>query len=168
MLSHQLVSGLADEEWKEKMLAEADTLNSLSKKFDRLLCIETVGKSAPQLTPGQPQANSKSAAARSAYKREKLSAKDALNRQSTQQCDYCGRSPHDRKDCPASRKTCSNCNKLGHFSAVCKSAKRNPSKSATAQAEVPQNLQPTDQQKPSMAICLTQYFRLGLEGGSFL
>ena len=67
MLSHQLVSGLADEEWKEKMLAEADTLNSLSKKFDRLVCIETVGKCAPQLTPGQLQANSKSAVARSAY-----------------------------------------------------------------------------------------------------
>ena len=171
MLSHQLVSGLADEEWKEKMLAEADTLNSLSKKFDRLVCIETVGKSAPQLTPGQLQDNSKSAVARSAYKSKKLSAKDAPNKQSTQQCDYCGLSPHNRKDCPASRKICSNCNKLGHFSAVCKSAKRNASKSATAQTEVPQNPQPTDQQQPSMAsaaTCPTQDFRLGLEGGSFL
>ena len=55
MLSHQLVSGLVDEEWKEKMLGEADTLNSLSKKFDRLLCMEVIGKSTPQLTNGKPQ-----------------------------------------------------------------------------------------------------------------
>ena len=68
MLCHQLVSGLVDEEWKEKMLSEADTLNSLSKKFDRLLCMEAVGKSTPKLANGQPQETSKSAASKSAYK----------------------------------------------------------------------------------------------------
>lgn len=172
MLSHQLVSGLADEEWKEKMLGEADTLNSLSKKFDRLLCIESVGKSTPQLTPGQLQATSKSAASKSAYKKSKNQfSNSATNKPSTQQCLYCGQPPHDRKDCPASRKVCNKCNKLGHFASVCQSSKQTASKSAPIQAETSQDLTPATQQQPSMtsaAVCPTQDFRLSLEGGSFL
>ena len=171
MLCHQLVSGLVDEEWKEKMLSEADTLNSLSKKFDRLLCMEAVGKSTPKLAHGQPQETSKSAASKSAYKKGKKVPKGTSNKQSPQQCDYCGQPPHERKDCPASGKTCNKCNKVGHFASVCQSTNQNPSKSATAQAEMPQSSQPINQQQPSMssaATCPNQDFRLGLEGGSFL
>ena len=39
------------------MLGEADSLTSLSKKFDRLLCLEAVGKNTPQL--GQDQLKEK-------------------------------------------------------------------------------------------------------------
>ena len=153
------------------MLGEADTLNSLSKKFDRLLCMEAVGKSTPKLANGQPQETSKSAASKSAYKKGKKVPKGAPNKQSPQQCDYCGQPPHERKDCPASGKTCNKCNKVGHFASVCQSTNQNPSKSATAQAEMPQTSQPINQQKPSMISAANypnQDFRLGLERGSSL
>ena len=38
-------------------------------------------------------------------------------------CGYCGRAgKHDRADCPAKDKTCSKCNKAGHFKIVCRSS----------------------------------------------
>ena len=72
------------------MLGEADTLNSLSKKFDRLLCMEAIGKSTPQLANGQPRETSKSAASKSAYKKGKNVPKGASNKQSPQQCVIVG------------------------------------------------------------------------------
>ena len=43
---------------------------------------------------------------------------------STSFCKWCGKDPHDRKDCPAIRSKCHNCMKTGHFSSVCQSEKK--------------------------------------------
>ena len=43
---------------------------------------------------------------------------------STSFCKWCGKDPHDRKDCPAIRSKCHNCKKTGHFSSVCQSKKK--------------------------------------------
>ncbi|QQP51889.1 Uncharacterized protein FKW44_013375, partial [Caligus rogercresseyi] len=39
------------------------------------------------------------------------------------QCKWCGKSPHNRKECPADGKGCSKCKKIGHFASVCQSSK---------------------------------------------
>lgn len=39
-------------------------------------------------------------------------------------CGNCGRSAHDRKDCPARKATCNFCKKQGHFAEVCRAKKR--------------------------------------------
>ncbi|XP_075535080.1 uncharacterized protein LOC142570595 [Dermacentor variabilis] len=36
-------------------------------------------------------------------------------------CDFCGRAPHRRSDCPARRSACNFCKKKGHFAEVCRS-----------------------------------------------
>nr|XP_050024392.1 uncharacterized protein K02A2.6-like [Dermacentor andersoni] len=38
-------------------------------------------------------------------------------------CEFCGRAPHRRSDCPARRSTCNFCKKKGHFAEVCRSRK---------------------------------------------
>ncbi|XP_072143386.1 uncharacterized protein [Dermacentor andersoni] len=35
-------------------------------------------------------------------------------------CEFCGRAPHRRSDCPARRSTCNFCKKKGHFAEVCR------------------------------------------------
>ena len=169
MLSHQLVSGLADEEWQAKMLAEADKLDSLNKKFDMLLSLEAVGKNTPQLG-GNQSGQSKSALAKSSYKKGKQqSQRNSSNRSQEQRCAYCGQGQHARRDCPASNESCRKCNKMGHFASVCQSSKKASAKTASAlQVEDPS--EPHNQQ-PSMtsaAFGSNQDFRLGLERGSFL
>nr|XP_050038007.1 uncharacterized protein K02A2.6-like [Dermacentor andersoni] len=38
-------------------------------------------------------------------------------------CEFCGRAPHRRSDCPARRSACNFCKKKGHFAEVCGSRK---------------------------------------------
>ncbi|XP_070378209.1 uncharacterized protein [Dermacentor albipictus] len=38
-------------------------------------------------------------------------------------CEFCGRAPHRRSDCPAHRSTCNFCKKKGHIAEVCRSRK---------------------------------------------
>ncbi|XP_064461585.1 uncharacterized protein K02A2.6-like [Ornithodoros turicata] len=39
-------------------------------------------------------------------------------------CDYCGRAPHARSECPARNSLCNFCRKKGHFADVCRSRRR--------------------------------------------
>ena len=43
-------------------------------------------------------------------------------------CYYCGRRHHRRADCPAKEVSCHSCEKVGHFSRVCKSKGKKPLK----------------------------------------
>ena len=53
-----------------------------------------------------------------------------------QTCYFCGNSRHPRNFCPARNKTCTYCQKVGHFSKVCLRAKTNKSKSTSASTHV--------------------------------
>ena len=69
MGSNQMVSGLCDKEHQTKLLAEATTLTTFQKKFDRLMSLETTDKSLPHLksdTNIPPLSNT--AASKSAYR----------------------------------------------------------------------------------------------------
>lgn len=44
----------------------------------------------------------------------------SVTQQKTTECQYCGRAPHDRRQCPARDKYCDNCRLKGHYAAVCR------------------------------------------------
>ncbi|XP_037515575.1 uncharacterized protein LOC119392011 [Rhipicephalus sanguineus] len=46
----------------------------------------------------------------------------------TSTCEFCGRAPQRRSDCPARRSTCNFCKKKGHFAEVCRSRKHQQNK----------------------------------------
>ena len=60
---------------------------------------------------------------RTAYNPASLPQRPASQqRPSFDRCGYCGKShPRGRNNCPASNARCDNCNKMGHFKAVCRS-----------------------------------------------
>ncbi|XP_037528548.1 uncharacterized protein LOC119405791 [Rhipicephalus sanguineus] len=43
-------------------------------------------------------------------------------------CEFCGRAPHRRSDCPARRSACNFCKEKGHFAEVCSSRKHQQNK----------------------------------------
>ena len=131
MICHQMVSGLNDQDNQAQLLSEADKLDTLEKKFERLLAMEAVSQCTPQLGPDMSN-QSKIAAQRSGYKRQ--GKKKPASPQSTWKCPGCGKTSHPgktnaREDCPAWGKQCSSCNKKNHFASVC----RNVSKAALAE-----------------------------------
>ena len=131
MICHQMVSGLNDQDNQAQLLSEAEKLDTLEKKFERLLAMEAVSQCTPQLGPDMLN-QSKIAAQRSGYKRQ--GKKKPASPQSTWKCPGCGKTSHPgktnaREDCPAWGKQCSSCNKKNHFASVC----RNVSKAALAE-----------------------------------
>ena len=138
MICHQMVSGLNDQDNQAQLLSEAEKLDTLEKKFERLLAMEAVSQCTPQLGPNMSN-QSKIAAQRSGYKRQgKKKPASPSPQQSTPKdnwkCPGCGKTSHPgktnaREDCPAWGKHCSSCNKKNHFASVC----RNVSKAALAE-----------------------------------
>ena len=138
MICHQMVSGLNDQDNQAQLLSEAEKLDTLEKKFERLLAMEAVSQCTPQLGPNMSN-QSKIAAQRSGYKRQgKKKPASPSHQQSTPKdnwkCPGCGKTSHPgktnaREDCPAWGKHCSSCNKKNHFASVC----RNVSKAALAE-----------------------------------
>lgn len=138
MICHQMVSGLNDQDNQAQLLSEAEKLDTLEKKFERLLAMEAVSQCTPQLGPDMSN-QSKIAAQRSGYKRQgKKKPASPSHQQSTPKdnwkCPGCGKTSHPgktnaREDCPAWGKQCSSCNKKNHFASVC----RNISKAALAE-----------------------------------
>ena len=47
-----------------------------------------------------------------------------------EKCQFCGKSFHERADCPARAAECRGCHKIGHFQKVCRSSKRQVESSA--------------------------------------
>ena len=138
MICHQMVSGLNDQDNQAQLLSEAEKLDTLEKKFERLLAMEAVSQCTPQLGPNMSN-QSKIAAQRSGYKRQgKKKPASPSPQQSTPKdnwkCPGCGKTSHPgktnaREDCPAWGKHCSSSNKKNHFASVC----RNVSKAALAE-----------------------------------
>ena len=189
MVAHQLVNGLQDRESQSKLLAEADTLNTLELKINKLLVLESVAQSTPYL--GTPPASTAKVAAQrsSAYKKNKQ-ASSRSQQQSTSAshpqecpqkpfdsrrfCQGCGQTRHQGKpilkrvECPAWGKICNHCKGPNHFEAACRSK---PARTAAA----PTSMEPstTGAEEPSRSMVTvagegSPVFRPGLEGGAFL
>ena len=116
MVSQRLIAGLANQEHQRRLLSEAGTLKTLNDKIERLRVLETTEESTNVL-----HGESKSAVAKSTYKRENSSQK-----KNGTKCKWCGRTSHpkgkplsDRKFCPALEKNCHKCNEKGHLANVC-------------------------------------------------
>ena len=150
MISGQMIAGLANMEHQSKILAEAAMLDSLQKKFDRLVSLETTDQSTSHLqtpiTTPKLSGPSESAAQRSQYQQQKQPKKPSLagkDSRSPLPCKGCGEVSHPpgksmaRKDCPAFNTICHNCRIRGHFGKVCRKPKdpqQNNSSSSAAQA----------------------------------
>ena len=185
MVSHQMVSGLTDPECQSKMLAEAEELNSFEKKFNRLLSMESVLQTTPQLNV-PPTTPSKIATQKSAYKKGKHPTKKTIQQEPTKknwQCFGCGMTSHpgkskDRINCPAWGKTCRSCNRANHFESVCRStAKKEKGTSRTAIAHeitnTPYDDNLSEEDTPSRSLAAscsneTQNFRLSPGNGGFI
>ena len=141
MVSQRLVGGLYNQEHQSKVLGEAIQLDTLNKKIERIVSLETTDEAADKIR--QPSAI---AAMRSSqYKKGKrvgfvLKSKEPqtsrkfkdrpLFKRRAPRCRGCGKSSHGpekqmlRTDCPAYDKKCSNCGKENHFAEVCEQRKR--------------------------------------------
>ena len=126
VIRFKLIAGLSDQEIKEDVLSVEDkTLDETVKAIEA----KESGKVARKAI-GNPMTPSKAAAIAEATPRQTLV------------CGYCGRSGHtsdisDReRSCPAWNKTCSKCDKRGHFAAVCKSKKKKTGQAGIVEGDV--------------------------------
>ena len=161
MITHQLVSGLRNQQHQSRILSEAPTFLTLAQKVGRLQCLESTEESTDLMRLGTP---SHSVAAKSSYKRGDFQSNGKKNR--GYPCRGCGKTYHEgkssaRKDCPAFNKTCSNCGIKGHFRAVCQKgpipSRSNP---ITEPEEITRNNIDTHEEDNTSFAFATQDFRL--------
>ena len=141
MVSQRLIGGLSNQEHQSKILGDATKLDTLNKKIERILSLETTDEAADKIR--QPSAIAAMRA--SQYKKERRVGfvkpdegrkqvrhfKDRSSfKRRTPRCRGCGKSSHGegkkmfRTDCPAYNKKCNNCGKEDHFAEVCEQRKR--------------------------------------------
>ena len=124
MIRFKLIAGLYDSEIKEDILSAEDktleeTVKQIEAKESGKVARKTVGASS---VPNVP------------------SVKPVLSQQVVR-CSHCNRtghgsSPQEReKKCPALNKSCGNCDRKGHFRAVCRSKPKQQGKSNEVQLE---------------------------------
>ena len=117
-------AGLANMEHQSWVLAEAATIATLEQKFNRLVSLETTDKSISHLhNTIHPLALS--SAKRSNHKRRFKETKTSSSPQYTKPCSGCWRTSNprgsmSRKDWPAVRLVCHNCELTGHLKKVCR------------------------------------------------
>ena len=143
MISQRLIAGLANQEHQAKILSEAEELATLEMKVKRLISLET-SDDTTTLIRAPTSTTSIQAPFKSSYKKAKkpTNQSDAPNRRGNDdnnrkdkgncfvkrrklRCRGCGQTHHgegksmSRKDCPAFREECWECNKIGHYGKVC-------------------------------------------------
>lgn len=149
MVSQRLTSGVINPEHQSKVLGEAEQLDTLKKKVDKMISLETTDEASSKIrTPLSSRSNPIKT---SQYKRdqkqkligdaEKKPFGDAekMRRGRTRfrrpmdrkrRCRGCGRSSHPsgktmaRQDCPAWGQQCKTCGKDNHFEKVCEKRSR--------------------------------------------
>ena len=145
-----MISGLRNPEHQTRLLADVASLESFQDKFDKLMSLEVTDKSTPHLSQNSPAQlpASSAAGAKSDYQKQK-SGRGVIHKpkpvEARTSCRGCGKQIHPagrRKECPAFRHICTNCNRLGHFQSACEHEKTKgpyqPSANNAAQSvEVP-------------------------------
>jgi len=118
------ISGLHDSNIRKRLL-ENETL-TLQTAFDKARALDLTQKNSEFYTSGassaltaainteieQPDSDNKTTAA--AVAASTLSGK-------SKKCYFCGYNYHARTNCPAKESVCYKCNKVGHFSRMCRS-----------------------------------------------
>jgi len=150
MVAQRLVSGVTNPEHQSKVLGEAEELNTLKKKVDKMISLETTDEASSKMRlPFTSRSNPIKSSQYKRDQRQKLTGNDRkikpqgednermkrgrsrFQRSNTRKrCRGCGRSSHPngktmaRKDCPAWGQKCNACQKENHFEKVCEKRSR--------------------------------------------
>lgn len=150
MVAQRLTTGVTNPEHQSKVLGEAEELDTLKKKVDRLISLETTDEASNKMRI--PFSSRSTPITASQYKRDqkqkvvgqnrKLVGEDSAEKMRRgrskfrrpndrrRRCRGCGRSSHPhgktmaRKDCPAWGQKCNTCEGENHFSKVCERRSR--------------------------------------------
>lgn len=150
MISQRLVSGLVNTEHQSKLLSEAKELDTLLKKVDRIMSLETTDDATTQI-----RVQSRISVAKSQYKKLHKTRPSGgfpskpsggfkpkpsggfpsrgksfdSRKKPAMRCRGCGKHDHgpkktmNRSDCSALGHTCKSCGKQNHFESVCEARK---------------------------------------------
>ena len=134
MIAQRMVSGLVNTEHQSKLLSEAKELDTLLKKVERVMALETTEDATTQI-----RVQSKVNAAKSQYRKQKTPKPTGgfpsrqksfdARKKPIRRCRGCGKSDHgpkktmNRTDCSALGHTCKTCGKQNHFESVCEARK---------------------------------------------
>ncbi|QQP36166.1 Uncharacterized protein FKW44_021175 [Caligus rogercresseyi] len=118
-----LLKAISNGEDKEKLVTQNHS--TFDNAMTYLIGLETARETSKALTNPSKTAGIKEInATRSNYSHNKTNKPyKAPSANNDKQCKWCGKSPHNRKECPADGKECSKCKKIGHFASVCQSSK---------------------------------------------
>ena len=162
-ISQQLLVGLRNQTFQTRLLSEVNTLDTLAKKVERLVILESTEECANVLNSSTPE--TKAAAARHSTYKDRQRDERFARETDAQPCPGCGWKSHGRdksmkmKDCPAQKKKCNNCAVIGHFQAVCplkKSAKHSNANRAADWSN--QDGQGEEEPMAALASATTQFF----------
>ena len=152
MVAQQLVAGLQNQDHQSRILGEAPSLDTLTKKVERLIGLETAEDATSTINSGSERSVA-GAGRMSSYRKqnrapmppsrekERFSTGDRSrekerpaagdrSREQRRPCRGCGKPSHlpgksmSRRDCPARDKKCGLCGIIGHFRAVCERSSR--------------------------------------------
>ena len=144
-MSQRVTAGLTNTEHQSKILSEAKDLDTLTKKVERIMTLETTSDAANKLQNLPSSSSSAANVARSQYKKQQRSnlvprgkspphKKGRFqDRRRPQRCRGCRRSDHgpkrslNRTDCEAYGHKCKQCGKENHFESVCEMRKSHAS-----------------------------------------
>ena len=141
LIRDRIVVGLADAKLSEKL--QLDSKLTLEKAIEIARQSESVKKQQQVLRNPDQVNSSPSQANVDAITRKNGKPRNARNASkptasvctSETRCQRCGNTNHKRGACPAKDVKCHNCNKKGHFSKVCRSAKVNSVETAESDDE---------------------------------
>ena len=144
MVSQRLLSGAANPEHQSKVLGEANELETLKQKVDKMISLEATDEATTKIRT--PLASRSGPIKSSRYRRDQkqklmssqrkteeeadvgrpsLMTKSRRPENRRRRCRGCGRTTHAegksmaRSDCPAWGKTCNACKRPNHFDKVC-------------------------------------------------
>ena len=117
--------GITDKQLQQELLQKADTVKSLTEMLAYCENFESAKQDRDKLRNETQAVSGISSIETSGLTSEDIVAAISNYRRSkkdsSSKCYYCGFERHDKSKCPAQGKICTKCNKLNHFSNVCKS-----------------------------------------------